>query len=125
MDRSDRHHAACRALIERAEEMRIIPAATLPELDYLLAQRVGPGAMLALLRDIRAGVFVVEDLEFEDLERIGDLIDTYADLDVGYVDAAVLATVERMGEPKLATLDRRHFAAMRPRHVEALALVPA
>jgi hypothetical protein len=37
----------------------------------------------------------------------------------------VLALVERLGEPKLATLDHRHFGTMRPRHVEALELLPA
>jgi hypothetical protein len=36
----------------------------------------------------------------------------------------VLAAVERLGEPKLATLDHRHFSVMRPRHVEALELLP-
>jgi hypothetical protein len=41
------------------------------------------------------------------------------------VDAAVLAVVERLREPKLATLDRRHFTVMRPRHIEALELLPA
>jgi uncharacterized protein len=43
---------------------------------------------------------------------------------VGFVDAAVLAVVERLGEPKLATLDVKHFATMRPRHVGALTLLP-
>lgn len=50
---------------------------------------------------------------------------TYADLEVGFVDCAVLAVTERLGEPKLATLDHRHFGTMRPRHVEALELLPA
>jgi len=45
-------------------------------------------------------------------------------LDVGFVDCAVLAVVKRLGEPKLATLDHRHFATMRPSHVEALELLP-
>jgi predicted nucleic acid-binding protein len=49
---------------------------------------------------------------------------TYRDLRVGYVDAAVLAIVERLGERKVATLDRRHFSVMRPRHVAALQLLP-
>jgi hypothetical protein len=39
-----------------------------------------------------------------------------------YHDAAVLAVVERLGEPKLATLDRRHFGLLRPRHEDALAV---
>ena len=104
--------------------MRIIPAPTLPELDYFLADRLGPGAMLALLRDIRANAFVIEDIEFEDLERVESLMDTYADPDVGFVDASVLAIAERCREPKIATLDRRHFSVMRPLHVEALTLLP-
>jgi hypothetical protein len=40
------------------------------------------------------------------------------------VDAAVMAIVERLNEPKLATLDHRHFAMIRPRHVDALQLLP-
>jgi uncharacterized protein len=35
-----------------------------------------------------------------------------------------LAVVERLNEPKLATLDHRHFRMLRPRHVDALTLLP-
>jgi len=49
---------------------------------------------------------------------------TLADSDIGFVDAAVLAITERLNEPKVATLDHRHFSMMRPRHVEALRLLP-
>lgn len=42
------------------------------------------------------------------------------------VPTLVLAElVERLGEPRLATLDHRHFDVMRPRHVKALELLPA
>jgi hypothetical protein len=30
-----------------------------------------------------------------------------------------------MNEPKLATLDRRHFGLLRPRHRESIELLPA
>jgi predicted nucleic acid-binding protein len=53
-----------------------------------------------------------------------ELCDQYSDADIDLVDAAVLAIVERLREPKLATLDRRHFGMLRPRHVAALRLVP-
>jgi len=39
-------------------------------------------------------------------------------------DADVLAVTERLGEPELATLDRRHFGTLRPLHVDALTLLP-
>jgi predicted nucleic acid-binding protein len=41
------------------------------------------------------------------------------------LDAAVLAIAERLGETKLASLDHRHFSALRARHCEALRLLPA
>lgn len=52
------------------------------------------------------------------------MLTTYVDLKVGFVDCTVLAVTERFGEPKLATLDHRHFGVMRPRHVDALELLP-
>lgn len=60
----------------------------------------------------------------KDYERIRELCDRYADSDIGFVDAAVLAVTERLDEPKLATLDWRHFSMLRPRHVESLRLLP-
>lgn len=125
LDRSDQDHAACRALIEAAEEPLVIPAPVLVEVDYWIHQRLNPGALVALLSDIEAGAYVVVDLETSDYARVRELCDRYADADVGFVDAAVLAVVERLGEPKLATLDRRHFGLLRPRHRESLDLLPA
>ncbi len=124
LDRDEADHRRCRELIEGAEEALVIPAPVLPEVDYLVRSRMGPGPMLALLDDIEAGAYVVENVAPSDRPRIRFLLDRYADLDVGFVDAAVLAIVERLGEPKLVTLDRRHFGAMRPRHVDALELLP-
>ena len=59
-----------------------------------------------------------------DLQRCRDLQATYLDLRLGVTDASVIALVERLKEPKIATLDRGHFTAVRPSHVSALAIVP-
>ena len=59
-----------------------------------------------------------------DYRRVRQFCAQYADADIGFVVAAVLAVVERLGETKLATLDRRHFGMLRPRHMEALRLLP-
>lgn len=125
LDRSDQDHAACRALIEATDEPLVIPAPVLVEVDYWIHQRLNPGALVALLADIEVGAYQVVDLIRADYTRVRELCDRYADADVGFVDAAVLAVVERLGEPKLATLDRRHFGLLRPRHCDALELFPA
>jgi predicted nucleic acid-binding protein len=124
LDRSDADHAACRRLIETIDEPLLIPAPVLVEVDYWIHTRLHPGVLVAPLDDILAGAYRVEELQLEDHRRIRELCDRYADADIGLVDAAVLAVVERLDGPKLATLDHRHFALMRPRHVEALRLLP-
>lgn len=124
LDRSDDAHRACRRLVEDAGEPLIIPAPVLVEIDYLIHARLHAGVLLSLLDDIDDAAFEVAELSPDDYRRIRELCDQYADSDIGFVDAAVLAIVERLREPKLATLDRTHFALLRPRHVKALRLLP-
>lgn len=125
LDRSDADHEASRSLIESAHERLVIPAPVLVEVDYWIHQRLNSDVLVALLADVESGAYLVANIEPEDYTRIRELCDRYADADIGFVDAAVLAVVERFNEPKLATLDHRHFGMLRPRHVEYLDLLPA
>jgi hypothetical protein len=125
LDRSDADHAACRELIEAADEPLVIPEPVLVEVGYWIHFRLHAGVLLALLDDIVAGAYRIEALQPPDFPRIRDVCDRYADADVGFVEAAVLAVVERLGEPKVASLDHRHFRTLRPRHVDVLRLLPA
>jgi uncharacterized protein len=125
LDRKDQDHKRCRELIESAREEIVIPAPVLPEVDYLVSTRMGASPMVALMRDIESGAYRVKELQVGDYARVRELMDRYADMDLGFVDASVIAVVERLGEPKLATLDHRHFLAVRLRHVDALEILPA
>lgn len=55
---------------------------------------------------------------------MAQLVKTYADLPLGAVDASVITVAERLGISRVATLDRRHFTVVRPKHVPALELLP-
>lgn len=125
LDPDDKHHRACADLLRGTRETRVIPGPTLVEIDYWCTAKGLSRAFDALLRDVQRGAYDIEEVSALDRERILELRSDYRDLRVGYVDAAVLAVVERLGERKLATLDRRHFGVMRPRHVAALELLPA
>jgi predicted nucleic acid-binding protein len=124
MDRADQDHLACAHLLEATDEKVLVPSPVIVELDWLAGQRLGPDAFLSFLADIAEGRLEVVDLHAQDYGRIRELLDRYRDLALGFVDAAVLSVVERLGEPKLATLDHRHFTVVRPRHLPALRLVP-
>jgi predicted nucleic acid-binding protein len=124
IDRGQPRHADCVRLIEGASEPLIIPTPVMAEVDYFISRRMHPGVLIALLHDVEMDNFSFADVAPEDLVRISSLVTQYAGSDIGFVDASVLALVERLNEPKLATLDHRHFAMMRPRHVDALTLLP-
>lgn len=124
MDRADADHAICKELLMSTMEPLLVPAPVLVELDWLASSRLGVKPFCSFLADVRAGEITIVDLLGEDYARVDELLTRYADLQLGFVDSAVLAVVERLGERKLATLDRRHFATVRPRHADSIELVP-
>lgn len=64
------------------------------------------------------------DLTAADYRRAAEHVRTYQDLPLGTTDATVIAVAERLGVTDVATLDRRHFTVVRPRHTGALFLLP-
>ncbi len=124
LDAADPDHARCARLLTDATEDLVVPALVLGELDYWCAHRLSPDAWLTFLDDVLAGAYRIEPPTSADLTRCRGLQERYADLSLGVVDASVIALAERLGERKLATLDQRHFRAVRPAHVAALDLLP-
>lgn len=123
-DSTDADHAECRELLDSTREELLLPAPVVMEFDWLCARRgikIGPSV---LLNDILAGAYTIVNLTIGDYARIQEVLERHADADIGIVDASVLAVVERLKEPKLATLDGWHFRMLRPRHVKALQLLP-
>lgn len=120
----DRNHERCVALLAHAPGPLVVPALVIAEVAYFLADRIGPGAEQAFAASLQAGELMVEPVEPVDWARISELLELYSDLELGIVDASVVAACERLGRTKLATLDHRHFAVVRPRHCSALTLLP-
>ena len=55
------------------------------------------------------GYYLVADLSRDGYSRIAELNRQFADLELGFVDAAVVAIAENLGLQRVATTDRRHF----------------
>ncbi len=118
----DPAHERTLTALERPDLSVVVPALAVGELSYLVGSRLGSKAEATMLREL--GRMDVELPTVEDWGRIGDLVDEYADFPLGGVDASVVALAERLETPIVITLDRRHFSAIRPRHCEALQLLP-
>ncbi len=121
---SDRNHARCVDLLGGAPGPLVVPSLVVTEVAYFLADRIGPIAERAFAASLSAGELIAEPVEPPDWDRIAELLQDYEELGLGIVDASVLAACERLGQTALATLDRRHFSVVKPRHCEALALLP-
>jgi uncharacterized protein len=102
----------------------IVPTLVITEVVYLIASRLGWQAETRFLGDLAAGEMSLEPVDRKDTLRIAELVARYHDLPLGTVDASVIAAAERLGVTEVATLDLRHFAVVRPHHVEAFNLLP-
>jgi predicted nucleic acid-binding protein len=111
-------------MIENVREDLVVPTCVLVEVDYWTRKLLGTESWDVFVEDVAEGAYRLEPLTLGDLERASELERAYANLDLGLVDASVIALCERLNEPKVATLDRRDFSVVRPRHCEALRLLP-
>ncbi len=113
VDAGDAHHRSVRALYEADTARWVLPWAILPEVDYLLGRHVSDRARRLFLDDLAEGAFHVEWGEPADLERAAALDRKHARLGLGLVDAVVMAVAERLEADAIATLDLRHFGAVK------------
>ncbi len=112
IDADDEHHASLRKAFERDPDAWIVPWVTLPEVDHLVSSRIGTDVARAFRQDVAEGAFVVGWGDQRDLVRAVELDRRYAALDLGLVDAVVLALAERLDAEAIATLDLRDFASV-------------
>ena len=108
-DRSDRWHDRARALVQGEQRGLILPAPVVPEVDHLLGERLGAKSRLTFYTGIVDGHYLVADLPREAYARVADLNRRFEDLELGFVDAAIVALAETLGLSRVATTDRRHF----------------
>ena len=123
-DRDDDWHQRVVRFLRGCRDELIIPVAVLPEVGYLLAAHLGPKAEQKLVRSVVTGEMSVEELTPQDLRRVLELVERYEAARIGFVDASVVATAERLKITRILTTDRRDFSLVRPRHCKAFELLP-
>lgn len=125
LDVDDPDHERCVRMVEEVAEDLVVPTLVLVEVDYWVLKVLGPDAWRTFVEDVDRGAYRLHHPDPAELVRIAELEQRYQSLDLGMVDAAVIVACERLGEPKVATLDRRDFGVVRPNHRDYLTLLPA
>jgi predicted nucleic acid-binding protein len=119
---NDAWHARTREWLASTRHAMVTPFPVVQETAFMFGTAHGPEAEAAFVRS--AAEFSIEQLEAADLLRAAELVETYNDFPLGFVDASIVAIAERLDIRDLLTTDRRHFGVIRPAHCERLRLLP-
>jgi hypothetical protein len=120
--RENRHQAA---LLAYSNCERIwLPQTALAETAYLLQLRIGSIAVAAFLDRLELDKISVIPLEIADLRLTTQILRTYSDSRIDFVDAAVMSVTVRLKIETVLTLDHRDFGIYRPEHCEYFKLLP-
>lgn len=121
-DLDDDDHDAALDVLARNTLHLVIPTLVVAEVTYFIGTRLGARAEAVFLEGLAN--LDVEAPGPADWRRIAELVEEYADFPLDGTDASVIALAERLGAATIITLDRRHFGAVRPRHVNAFSVLP-
>lgn len=114
-DVRDRHHEVLLEHYKGSPQSWLLPWAILAEVDHLVATRLGTAQERTFLADLAAGAWAVDWGEPADLVRASAIARRHGALKLGLVDCVVMATAERLEADAIATLDVKHFSAVRIR----------
>lgn len=121
---NDPSHLDARRFVAQNREQWLVPNVVLPEVCYLITRDLGYRSIGTFLEYfVRLGA-PFEPIERADLNRVHDIVVTYADAQFDIVDCCIMAISERLNLTRIATFDRRDFGMFRPRHCDFLELLP-
>lgn len=122
VDRSERRHAECVAVLESWEGPILSTEAVLTETLYL----VGPTlpSQKACLEFFLRGAFVLIPSSQASLRRVAALIEKYQDVPMDFADATLVALAEESHVDHVFTLDRRGFSAYRIHGKKPFLMIP-
>ena len=126
-DSDEPTHTDCAPLLQLHRRSLTTTAPVVAEAAWLIESRLGPKAESRFLTLAASGRLNIVDLTQADYQRCVELIDQYADLGLGLVDASLVVIAERhkiTTIATIATLNTRDFRVVRPNHTDAFTIVP-
>lgn len=125
MDRRDTNHKPVREWMREQKQELITTPLVVAELDHLVSRQGGASAAAALREDLDRGAYLIEWWSTAIHEAIA-VAKRYESMELGLTDASLVALAARLQTTDIATLDERHFRALKPlSSAKAFTLLPA
>ncbi|MEH1838911.1 MAG: PIN domain-containing protein [Nostoc sp.] len=123
LNRSDAMHSIA-AIVYTQQKQILLPQTVLAELAYLVGRNAGVAIVVAFLQGLSVSRFSLVALTDQDVIRVAEILNEYADSRIDFVDASVMAIAERYGIKKIFTLDQRDFRLFRPKGCDSFEILP-
>ncbi|MEO1351951.1 MAG: PIN domain-containing protein [Cyanobacteria bacterium J06635_15] len=122
-NRSDQRHAEVRPIYLQYPQI-LLPQLVLVEVAYLIGRDIGIATVVNFLQGLPASRFELIEATDQDIARVAEILEQYADSKVDFVDASVMAIAERLKVKTILTIDQRDFRLFRPSHCQSFTLLP-
>ncbi len=123
-DKKDLWHKRAADFVSSFKGRLLVPSTVIPEVCYLLNTYLDPSAEIAFINSLINKELSIEHFNAGDLSRCIEILWMYKDLNIGFVDASIVAISERLNVCNILTTDRKHFSAIRPKHCDFFNLLP-
>jgi uncharacterized protein len=124
IDEDDAYSDAVRVAVESVIETVILPSPALTEVAHFVQKNMGQKALATFIGNLREMKMTIQEPTDDDLTRCSQVLATYADQKIDFVDALIFAMAERLNVTRVLTIDRRHFRIFRPKHCPAFEILP-
>ena len=102
----------------------IVVQVVLTEVTFLFYRSGGVPAVSQFLTAFVSSNPTLEAVVVADLLRARDIMNAYPRAKLDFVDCCLTAVAERLNIVQIATLDRRDFQIIRPKHCDLFDLIP-
>jgi predicted nucleic acid-binding protein len=106
-DSSDKHHSGIRAFLKKNPYRFVSTIAVFTEVSHMLDFNIN------VLRDFYEWVLykgvIISDINQNDLLRLIELTDKYADVPMDFADATLVITAEKTGIRQIISLDKDFY----------------
>lgn len=113
-----------KVLLAKSSDRLILPVTVLPEVSYLIGSRLGHATMRQFLRQLAASKVAIEPVTMNDLKRMTEILTSYTESKLDFVDATIISLAERLNIVRIFTLDCRDFSIIKPRHHSNFEIMP-
>ncbi len=109
----DKHHKQAVHVMQNLDEGLITTWPVITETSYLLEKALGVPSQLLFISALESDFIEISDITKQNLGRIQELINKYADLPMDLADASLVILAEELGHGRILSTDMRDFNTYR------------